>query len=89
MITALFITTYLLLDPANWLSDFMELTYMSFSYKMFILILAVASFAISYFSEMLIFPRLAALIGKAREKLSKGNRKKRKEYKLVLESMRM
>jgi cation-transporting ATPase 13A2 len=87
MATAIFITTYLLLDPAKWLLEFMELTYMSFSFKIFLLLLAGASFLLSYVSEVKIFPQLAAVVGKLKEKF--GREKKRKEYKLVLESMRI
>jgi cation-transporting ATPase 13A2 len=87
MATALFITTYLLLDPAKWLLEFMELTYMSFNFKVFLLLLAFASFLLSYVSEIKIFPQLAAVVGKLKEKF--GRKKKRKDYKLVLETMRM
>jgi cation-transporting ATPase 13A2 len=86
MITALFVSTYLLLDPAQWLSEFMELTYMSFDFKIFILVLSVLGFALSYLSELFVFPQLAGLIGRLRAKM--GKKKKRKEYKVVLEGMK-
>jgi cation-transporting ATPase 13A2 len=86
MVTALFVSTYLLLDPARWLFDFMELTYMSFDFKIFVLVLSGAGFAVSYFSEIFVFPRLAAVIGRVKEKV--GKKKKRKEYKLVIDGMK-
>ncbi|KAF2422106.1 P-type ATPase-like protein [Tothia fuscella] len=87
MAAALFFTTYLLLDPAKWLMSFMELTYMSFGFKIFILALALVSFGVSYVSEMAIFPRLARWVGRMKEKY--GRKKKRKEYKLWVEGMRI
>jgi cation-transporting ATPase 13A2 len=86
MITALFVSTYLLLDPAHWLSDFMELTFMSFDFKIFILVLSAIGFALSYLSELFVFPQLAGLIGRVRARM--GRKKKRKEYKIVLEGMK-
>lgn len=62
---------------------------MDFAFKLFILCLAGAGFAVSYFSELFVFPQLAVWIGVLRGKLAKGRRKKRKEYKIVLERMKM
>jgi cation-transporting ATPase 13A2 len=86
MITTLFVSTYLLLDPAHWLYDFMELTYMSFDFKIFILVVSAVGFATSYLSELFVFPRLAALIGQFRIKM--GRKKKRKEYKIVADGLK-
>jgi cation-transporting ATPase 13A2 len=86
MITALFVSSYLLLDPAHWLYDFMELTYMSFDFKVFILVVSALGFSVSYLSELFVFPQLAGLIGRVRVKM--GRKKKRKEYKVVAEGMK-
>jgi cation-transporting ATPase 13A2 len=88
MITALFISTYMLADPAGWLVDLMELTYMSLEFKMFLLGLAAAGFAVMYFSEIFVFPNLAKWIGILKVKVAPKTRKKRKEYKIIAEGMR-
>lgn len=89
MVVAVGISSYLLFDPAPWLYDLMELTWMSMSFRVFILVVAVGGFAVSYSTERLLFPKLAKWIGQARAKLRPEHQKKRKEYKLVLESMRI
>ncbi|GAM86777.1 hypothetical protein ANO11243_047970 [Dothideomycetidae sp. 11243] len=89
MVVALAISTYLLFDPSEWLSDFMELTWMSMSFRGFVIVLAVGGFAVSYASERVLFPHVAKFIGVARRKLRPEHQKKRKEYKLILERMRM
>jgi cation-transporting ATPase 13A3/4/5 len=82
MIVALLISSYMLLDPAKWLTDAMELTPMSGSFKTFIIGLAIAGFAVSSVGEKALFPRLAKLIAW----WGKGvfGEKKRKEYKQIL-----
>lgn len=89
MVVAVGISLYMLFDPAEWLYSLMELTWMSMSFRGFIVVLAVGSFSCSYLAERLLFPRLAKWIGKANAKLRPSHQKKRKEYKIVLESMRM
>jgi cation-transporting P-type ATPase 13A2 len=84
MFTAVFISSYLLLDPAKWLTQLMELTFMSPSFKTFLLMLALVGFAVGYLGENWIFPRLAKWIGVTKKSLLKRE-KKRKEYKIILE----
>ena len=88
MLVALAISSYLLFDPAPWLERFMELTWVSKMFRIFILVLAIGSFACSYLAERLIFPRLARLIGKTAQRWSRTP-KKRKEYKVIQEAMRI
>ena len=89
MVVAIAISTYMLFDPAPWLFDLMELTWMSMAFRGFIIALAVGGFSISYASERVLFPKLAKYIGIARTKLTPQHQKKRKEYKLILEGMRI
>ncbi|KAL1302559.1 hypothetical protein AAFC00_002941 [Neodothiora populina] len=89
MVVAIGISSYLLFDPAPWLVSLMELTWMPMGFRGFITALAVGSFGCSYLAERLVFPHLAKFIGKANAKLFPRNQKKRKEYKLVQESMRI
>ncbi|KAK4983511.1 hypothetical protein LTR50_007185 [Elasticomyces elasticus] len=88
MVVALAISSYILFDPAEWLYNLMELTWMSMKFRIFILVLAVGGFVCSYVAEKLLFPHLARWIGKAKERWG-GRKKKRKQYKTVLESMRI
>lgn len=87
MLVALAISAYMLFDPAPWLEDVMELTFLSQSFKIFILVLGLGGFAVSYLSERQIFPHVSRIIGKVVHRF--GKPKKRKEYKIILEDMRI
>ncbi|KAK5166268.1 uncharacterized protein LTR77_008529 [Saxophila tyrrhenica] len=88
MFVALAISSYMLFDPAPWLYKLMELTYLSSVFKIFILVLGIGGFCCMYLSERLLFPRLAKAIGKGYVRVS-GKVKKRKEYKEIIEKMRI
>lgn len=89
VVAALFISTYMLLDPADWLYDLMDFTDLSNNFKIFLLALGVGGFACSYASELYVFPAMAKFVGKTKEHLFPSLRKKRKEYKLIMETMRI
>lgn len=89
MSTALFLSAYLLLDPAKWLAELMDLTYMSWDFKLTILAIAITGFVVMYGCEIWFFPRLARRIGEVNVRLGPKSRKKRKEYKIIVEGMRM
>jgi len=86
MIIALLVSSYMLLDPAKWLTDVMELTPMSGSFKTFIICLAAAGFVASYVGERIVFPRLAKQMARFGKRVW-GLHKKRKEYKVILEDV--
>lgn len=86
--TSLF-SAYMLFDPGTWLADLMVLTPMSLNFKAFLLVLALGGFACSRIAERKAFLWLARVLGKIHDKLWPHRRKKRKEYKLLLEEMRM
>ncbi|KAF2171020.1 hypothetical protein M409DRAFT_18993 [Zasmidium cellare ATCC 36951] len=88
MFVALAISSYMLFDPAPWLEDFMELTWMSADFRIFILVLAIGAFFVSYLAERQIFPRMARILGKLVQKMRR-TAKKRKEYKVIAEEMRI
>lgn len=88
MFVALALSSYMLFDPAPWLKKLMELTWMGIGFRVFLLALAVGSFACSYLAERQLFPHVAKWIGKLRVKWSR-KQKKRKEYKLISEALRM
>lgn len=87
MVVALLVSTYMLFDPAPWVLKLMQLTYMDFDFRGFLVVLAIGGFALSYTSEKYVFPTVAKAIGKLKQRLSKGE-KKRKQYKEILQSMR-
>ena len=84
---ALFISLYMLLDPAEWLSSFMDLTEMSLDYELFLLILALAGFAVAYLAEQYIFPGMAKSIGRLKKVVRPSHQKKRKQYKVIKEDI--
>lgn len=88
IVVSFLFTCYMLFDPSVWLSDFMQLTFLSWDFKVFILVLGTGFLAISWSMEKYGLPRLAKWIGMAKERLSKTP-KQRKAYKLILEKMRI
>jgi cation-transporting ATPase 13A3/4/5 len=77
----------MLLDPAQWLVDLMQLTALALDFRAFILALGVGYFVLSWSSEKYVFPKLAKILGVLKEKSSRP--KRRKAYKLVQEKMRI
>ena len=84
---ALLIALYMVLGPAPWLKQMMQLTAMHLDYKMFLILLAAAFLLIAWMYETHVASRLAKLLGQAKERVS-GKAKKRKAYKVILENMR-
>ena len=78
----------MLLDPAQWLSDFMDLTDMSLDYELFLLILAAIGFAVAYGAERYIFPVMAKSVGRLSRAVQPSHPKKRKRYKEILDEMK-
>ena len=79
----------MLLDPGAGLAQFMQLTYLSLKFKIFILVLVAGGFACSWIAERKVFLWLARVIGKTHDRIWPHRRKKRKQYKLLHEKMRM
>ena len=67
----------------------MQLTYLSLAFKGFLLLVAAGGFICQYVAERNVFPILSKAIGKTHDFLWPQRRKKRKEYKLLLEEMRL
>lgn len=86
--TSLF-AAYMLFDPGAWLVKIMELTDMSADFKIFLLVLVVGGLACAWLAEKRVFLWVARLIGKAHDTLRPHRRKRRKEYKVLLEKLRM
>ena len=89
VVAALLFSTYMLFDAGTWLVDLMVLTPMSVDFKMFLLVLALGGFACAWIAEKRVFLWVARFFGKLYDTLWPHRRKKRKEYKLLLEDMRM
>lgn len=88
IVATLLFSTYMLLDPMPPLRKFMQLTSMPPEFKIFLFILALVGFGMSWIAEKHTLPRLARVIGRASDRLRPKHRKKRKAYKLLEEEMR-
>ncbi|ORY72025.1 uncharacterized protein BCR38DRAFT_454387 [Pseudomassariella vexata] len=86
IVAALALTTYMTLAPAHWVKHLMQLTKISSSFKITILVLGVTYFVLSWTAESYVFQRLARELGKVKLALTKTP-KKRKEYKVIAERM--
>ncbi|KAK3945050.1 vacuolar cation-transporting ATPase YPK9 [Diplogelasinospora grovesii] len=84
-VTLLF-TVYMVAGPTHWLKSLMQLTYMSWDFKLLIISLGGLYLALAWIGENYIFQRLARLIGQTKQSLTKQS-KKRKEYKVIQERM--
>lgn len=89
IVVALLFSSYMLIDPGAWLADFMQLTWMSMEFKVLILVLTMGDFAVAWAAEKRVSLWLSAVISGAHDWLWPGRRKKRKQYKLLVERTRM
>lgn len=80
IIIALAISTYLLFDPSSTVVGFMQLTYMSMKFRIFLVVIACGGFACAYGAERFLFPILAKWIGKIKLMINGGIKSKRKSY---------
>ncbi|KAM0238564.1 hypothetical protein ACHAPO_003532 [Fusarium lateritium] len=85
---ALLITVYMILTPAKWVTDLMQLTEMSWDYELFLIALGAAYFAVAWAFEHFLALKLARLIGSIQQSVT-GKGKKRKEYKVIAEASRI
>lgn len=86
--TTLLITLYMILGPAHWLRHLMQLTKTSRGFQLFMIALGAVYLVAAWVSEKVLFQRLARLLGWAKQRLARQP-KKRKEYKLIMEQMRI
>lgn len=89
MVTTLLISAYLLFDPGKWLRDFMDLTLIPVDFKWFTLALAVGGFLVGWISEKYVFLLTARQLGMLHDRIWPQRRKVRKQYKRLLEDMRI
>ena len=86
--TTLSISLYMVLGPAHWLKKLMQLTKISWDFKGIIVALGLAYLVVAWVGEKYVFQRLAKVIGEARRTVTKRT-KKRKEYKVIDEALRI
>ncbi|KAI0459760.1 hypothetical protein F5B21DRAFT_511042 [Xylaria acuta] len=86
IVLALAIVIYMVFTPAHWLRKLMQLTHISASFKVTLLVLGVIFLILAWIAENYVFQPLARAIGKTKHSLTKTN-KQRKEYKIILEGM--
>lgn len=87
IVVTLLFSSYMLFDPADWLYKFMQLTSMTWDFRVFIMVLGIGYFVLAWVCEQYVFQRIAKYIGKLRERF--GKKKERKQYKLIQERMRV
>lgn len=83
---ALLVTVYMITEPAHWVKKLMQLTRMSWDYKLFLATLGVIYIALAWGYDKYVATRLARALGHAQQRVT-GKTKKRKEYKLIREQM--
>jgi cation-transporting ATPase 13A3/4/5 len=76
----------MVLSPPRWLTDIMQLTYISWDFKVFIVGLGMLYLALAWTGEHWAFQPLARLIGQLKQSVFK-RAKQRKQYKLIQEQM--
>ncbi|KAK4127694.1 hypothetical protein N657DRAFT_641704 [Parathielavia appendiculata] len=86
IVTALFVTMVMIASPFKWLSKVMQLTYLSWNFKLFIVGLGMLYLALAWTGEHWVFQPLARLIGRLKQSVLKRP-KKRKQYKVIQEQM--
>lgn len=67
----------------------MQLTPIPWSFELFLVVLAICSFAVSWVAETYLFPSLARIIGHATALVRPKQEKNRRQYKVLLERMRL
>jgi cation-transporting P-type ATPase 13A2 len=85
---ALGMTLYMVLGPDQHTKKLMELTKTRWDFQIFMVVLGCLYLGVAWLSEKLLFPWLAHVFGRVKRFITKKP-KKRKEYKEILEGMRM
>lgn len=89
IIIALLFSTYMLLDPAQWLAKYMQLTDMTVRFKVFILVIAAGGFTCAWIAERRVFLWVAHVVGMMHDFVLPHRRKRRKRYKTLRDEMRI
>lgn len=87
MVASLSFSLYMLLDPGVWLVNLMQLTELSLGFKAFTVILGLGGFTLAWFAEKSVFVWLARMLGRTHDAV--WAKYPRKQYKIILEDMRI
>lgn len=82
------VTVYMVLVPAHWVEKLMQLTAISWDFKLTIVALGLVYLAVAWAGEHYVFNRVAGVIGRARQVATGKSSKRRKQYKAIKERMR-
>lgn len=77
----------MLLDPAAWLANLMQLTELTPGFKGFIVFLGLGGFIIAWLAEKFVFVWAARMLGRMHNAI--WAKYHRKQYKTILEDMRI
>lgn len=83
---SLLVTLYMILHPAHWLKDTMELTHMDFDYRVFLIGLGLFYLGAAWAFHKYISAAMAKVLGRLMLAVTKG-KKQRKEYKTIREGI--
>ncbi|KAL1842496.1 hypothetical protein VTJ49DRAFT_5102 [Mycothermus thermophilus] len=86
ILATLAFTLVMVVYPPAWLYRLMELTFLSWGFKGFILGLGMGYWVSAWIGEHWLFPGFARMIGRVKQKVFK-RAKVRKQYKVILENM--
>ncbi|KAI0977328.1 hypothetical protein F4678DRAFT_468531 [Xylaria arbuscula] len=86
ILLALAIVLYMVFTPAHWLRKLMQLTRISTSFKVTLLVLGLVYLVLAWIGENYLFQPLARGFGKAKHSITK-TAKQRKEYKVINDGM--
>ncbi|GFF47573.1 probable cation-transporting ATPase C1672.11c [Aspergillus lentulus] len=81
------VSSYMLFDPPEWIIETMQLTFVSRGFAFWLFALAIGTFLLSLVAERKFFPILSRAIGHLKTRLRPGNRKQRRQYKVLLDEM--
>ncbi|KAH8821701.1 P-type ATPase-like protein [Xylogone sp. PMI_703] len=87
IVVAFLFSTYMLFDPSPGVASFMQLTAMTWDFKVFIFILGLGYLSVAWTSEHYVFPGLARFAGRLKTVLARSP-KRRKTYKVIAEDVR-
>lgn len=77
----------MLFVPPEWVTEIMQLTFLSRGFAIFLLLLAIGGFAVSWIAERRFFPSLARILGHISPYLKPHHRKQRRRHKVLREEM--
>lgn len=78
----------MILGPFPPVKELMQLTDTRWDFQLFMILLGGAYFLVAWLSEAALFPWLARVFGQVKQRVTQ-RQKKRKEYKVIREGIRM